>query len=117
MENENDDGLLPAFELGGEQDGLHGDGGDDEKIVARDWRVRGPEEMGAENEREHQAAEQARPGLLQTEEQELISPAVPLRPRRPGPRPQIEGFDLGFDAVFEAHKPRLAALARRGRAI
>src|SRR6185436_15174257 len=105
MENKNDDRLLPALELGGKQDGLHGDRSDDEEIVARDRRMRRPEKMGAEDERKHQAAKQARPGLLQAEEQKLISPAVPLRPRRPGPRPQVEGFDPPLDLVLKTHGP------------
>ena len=85
MENENHHRFLPALELGGEHDDLHGDGGDDEEIVAREsGALCGQKRCVPRISASISAAEQARPGLLQAEADELVERVGGGTPARPG---------------------------------
>jgi hypothetical protein len=104
MEDEDHQRLVPAFQLQGQQGGLDGDRRQDQEIVAGDRGVLGPQQLGADQQGQHQRAEQAGPGLLQPEQQELIGIAVPARAPRPGPGPVVQRRDGGLDAVFRIHR-------------
>ena len=64
--------LLPGLELEGEHGDLDGDGGEDEEVVAGEPGALRIEEVGADQQRQHQRAEQARPALLDAEADELV---------------------------------------------
>ncbi len=70
---------------------LDGNGAQGQEIIAGEGRVPGVEEMGAEQQYEHQRAEQAGPALLETEQQEFVDPAL-------WARPGLEGLEARADA-------------------
>ena len=73
-----------------------------------------PEEMAGNQKEDHGPAEQAGPGLLEAEQQELIGEGVQARSLRPGPGGGVEGLDLALDHVLETHDLD-TALRRRAR--
>jgi uncharacterized protein involved in type VI secretion and phage assembly len=88
VEHEDDQRLVPALQLQREQSRLDRDGGDDEKVVAGQRRVGGPEQMGAHQQGQHQTAEQAGPGLFQAEQQEFVAVPASAAPRAEPTRPE-----------------------------
>ena len=72
MEDQDDLGLLPGLQLEGEHGDLDGDGGDDEEVVAGEPGALRIEQVRADQQRQHQRAEQAGPALLDAEADELV---------------------------------------------
>jgi phosphoribosyl-AMP cyclohydrolase len=60
--------------------------------------------MRADDQRQHQPAEQARPGLLEAEQQELVRPAVQTPALGPRPGPGVERRDPALDPRFDARR-------------
>jgi hypothetical protein len=96
--------VVPALQPGGEQQGLHADRRQHQEVVAGERRVRRPQVVGADDQREHRRAEQAGPGLLQPEQQELVGPGAEPRALRPGPDARVHGDDAGLDPILETHR-------------
>ncbi len=82
VEDQDDERFLRRFEPESEHAKLDQHGADRDCVIAVQRGIVGPEEMRAQQQREHQGAEQARPALLETESEELEEPAraVPARP-------------------------------------
>jgi hypothetical protein len=74
VEGEDDLRLVPAFETQGEHGDLNSDRRQRQRIIAVEQRVGRIEEVGRQQERQHQAAEQAGPPLLETEQQKFKRP-------------------------------------------
>ena len=53
-----------------------------QEVIARQRRIRRIEQVRAQQQRQHQGAEQAGPALLEAEQQEFISPRAPAGTRR-----------------------------------
>ena len=89
VEDEDDLGLLPGLEPEGEHGGLDGDRREDQEIVAGERGTFRIEEVRADQQREHQRAEQARPALLDAEAEEFVGGS-------PGGAARGPGADAGF---------------------
>ena len=72
MEDEDHLRLLPRLQLEGEHRDLDGDRSEHQEIVAGEPGALRVEEMRADQQRQHQRAEQARPALLDAEAGELV---------------------------------------------
>ena len=77
MEGEDHLGFLPGLEPEGEQPRLDRDRGKGQEIIAGEGGFGRVEIVGGEQQEEEQPAEQAGPGLLEAEQQELVDPARP----------------------------------------
>ena len=80
MEQQDRGGLAQILQPEDQHRGLQRHRPDHQGVVAGQRRVRGPEDVGEEDDRQHRAAEHARPGLLQAEHQELEQPPPGSRP-------------------------------------
>ncbi len=107
MEDRDHLGFPPAFEPEKQHAGLNRDGAQGEEIIAGEGRIPGIEEMRAEQQCQHQRAEQAGPALLEPEQQEFVEPA--LRAGR-----GLERFEAGADAS-EARGVHRGLSPRSGR--
>jgi hypothetical protein len=76
VEDEDDLGFADGLHAKDEQESLDGECGEEEEVVAGEWRVRWVEEFGEEDEREEDSTEEAGPGLLEGEEEELPKDGV-----------------------------------------
>jgi hypothetical protein len=72
---------------------LDGQCGQRQEIIAMQQRVGGVEEMGGEQQCQHQCAEQARPALLEAEQQEFVEPQPPASARVELFEPQANRFE------------------------
>src|SRR5690606_1631180 len=97
----------------GEEKALERDRGDHQKIVTRDRRRVWPQQVCANQQHDHGAAEQTRPSLLQPEQKEFISPTMPLGLFSPGPHPTVKSFDPALDLVLQTHGTRRYPLFKR----
>ena len=70
MEHEDHLGLLPGLQLEGEHGRLDRERGQDQEVVAGEPGALRVEQVGADQQRQHQRAEQARPALLDAEADE-----------------------------------------------
>ena len=73
MVGEDDLRFLEGLEPEGEQTRLHGQRSEEEEVVARQRGVPRVPIVGGDQEGEHDAAEEARPGLLHAETEELVA--------------------------------------------
>ena len=75
MEHEDHLGLLPGLQLEGEHARLDRKRGQEQEVVAGKPGALRVEGVGAEEKRQHQRSEQARPGLLEPEAEKLVEGA------------------------------------------
>src|SRR3546814_9607009 len=76
VKDQDDERFLRRFEPEHEHTELNQHRADGDRVIAVKRRAFGPEEMRAEKKCEHQAAEKARPALLEAEDEEFEEPAA-----------------------------------------
>jgi len=106
VKGEDDLGFLDRLELEAKHQGLNQNGRDDEEIVSRERGVPRIEKMRGDEERQHQRAEKAGPGLLNAEADELV--------RKVGGR--SVGFRLFTEFGFPVDEARQRGPKPRGAA-
>jgi hypothetical protein len=96
--DEDDARLLPALHPETEEEDLHSERCEKEKVVAMKPPIRLPYEFRRDHQPQHDACEQAGPGLLQPEQDEFGQP--PGQPRQPAAQAPAEWFEIGAGFVW-----------------
>src|SRR3546814_8267900 len=99
VEDQDDERLLRRFEPESEHGELDQHRADRDRVITVERRVGGPEQMRAEQQREHQPAEQARPAPFETEDEKLVTPAA----RAWGVRHRLQSRANSLEAAAAAH--------------
>ena len=102
VEHEYHLGLVPGFEAEAEHRDLYHQGGHEQRIVAGDRRAGRIPQVGRDQQPEHQAAEQARPALLEAEEHELEERVLPGAVEGEGFQPRAYSRETGVHVVGAA---------------
>ena len=83
MEDQDHLRFVEGLKFEREHDELDGKSGQKQEIIAGERRIVGPQKPGADDQRQHCPAEEARPGLLETEHDELDQRARKAASRKP----------------------------------
>ena len=96
MIDQDDLGLLPGLQARSQQRGLDGEHAEEEKVIARERRIRRIEPPCQQHQRHRDAAEKAGPSLLHTEAEEFVEEGGPGRLRGAGSETCL-GSDEGVE--------------------
>jgi hypothetical protein len=95
VEDQDHLGFLDRLEAESEHRGLDGEGGQEHEIVTGERGAGRVPTMGRQDERDHQPAEQAGPGLLYAEADEFVDTGARGPLLRPSPEPLLGGNEAG----------------------